>query len=506
MSMNLIFLVSLVLGLPAVAFLGSGLFGKIKPIIVARFATSCIGFGVVAAVASLFYMGFSGNSISYLMMRFSPLSLLLSVLILFVSFVVHRFSLRYLDGDRLYSRYFLNLSAITLSAVIMVLADNLFIFWGAWSLSNLFLILLMVHKSEWSAAKNAGWLACKTLLPGCVSLLIAFLLMSFHSHTFSIEALIQDSSSMSTIILWMTMGLVCITALIQSANWPFHRWLLSSLNSPTPVSALMHAGLVNGGGILIVKFAPLFSMHESLLTILFIFGAISALLGTFCKLIQNDIKRMLASSTLAQMGFMMMQCGLGLFAAAIAHLCWHGLFKAYLFLSSGGAVAQNSHQNRNPSYGVLSLVVASAGGALGMLSFAYMTSKPIFSLQATTFLLVFAFVAGTQLMLALIGNPLQIKKIAFGLIFACLGGLMYGGSIHLIELFIPHMTTYYLPSLSLIHGVALVLFLAPWVAFNFGLSKKIAQSKWWSWLYMSVMNLSQPASKTVTTLRTHYHC
>lgn len=499
------FLFIALLACPFLALLVGCIVSGQKAVFGAHVATCFIGFGFVIGLTLWGLLPFYETPTTYLLISFNPLGVLLSTLILFVSFIVHRFSIRYMDGDKLYSRYFVTLTALTLTAMGMVLADNLFLFWFFWSLSNLLLILLMVHKKEWLAAKNSGWLAFNTLLPGSLSLLIAVILMSTSNHTESIQALTDHPNPMSSPILVAAMGLITMAALIQSANWPFHRWLLSSLNSPTPVSALMHAGLVNGGGILIVKFAPLFAMHAGLLTVLFTFGAISAFLGTFWKLIQSDIKRMLACSTMAQMGFMMMQCGLGLFAAAIAHLCWHGLFKAYLFLSTGSAVAQKRYKHEIQTGKMIPLLVSGIGGLLGMLAFAYMTNKPIFSLQASTFLLVFAFIAATQLMLTLIHNNLSIKRILAGLLVAGLAGLLYGGSIHLIELLIPHLTQFYLPKLSLFHGLALVLFSITWVLFNLGVLQKLNHSKLWLWLYMHLMNASQPAAKTITKLRSDYH-
>lgn len=493
------------LAFPALAVLVNCIAGRKTPTLGAGLASSFIGFGFMIGLVLLSCLSFSTTPDTYLLIGFNTLGLLLCTLILFVSFVVHRFSIRYMDGDRLYSRYFLTLAAITLSAVLMVLADNLFLFWFSWSLSNLFLIMLMVHKSQWSAAKNSGWLTLNTLVPGSLSLLIAFILIGLSTDSVSIQVLTQHPSLTFKPVLSLAMGLIILTALTQSALWPFHRWLLSSLNSPTPVSALMHAGLVNGGGILIVKFAPLFAIQKGLLTVLFIFGAISALLGTIWKLMQSDIKRMLACSTMAQMGFMMMQCGLGLFAAAIAHLCWHGLFKANLFLSSGSAVAQKRYENTRQSARLIPFAVSCIGGALAMFTFAYSTGKPVLSLQVTSFLLVFAFIAGTQLMLTFINNQWHIKRVITGLVMASLSGFLYGGSIHLIESLIPNLTLYYTHQLTMVHGLTLVVFLVLWALFNLGLLKKINQSTLWCWLYMTLMNASQPHPKTITTSRSSYH-
>ena len=503
MQTHFMYLLITLLACPYLALIVNSLFSYKHPIIAARLASTFIGLGFITSLASLCTLYAHHLTVNYQYLSFNTLNVLLCTLIFFVSFVVHRFSIRYMDGDRLYARYFITLSCLTITASLMVLADQLYIFWICWTLSNLFLILLMIHKRAWSAANQAGWLALLTLLPGSVALFVALMILGLNDQASSIQILIQDKDiSLSSSL---ALGLIALTALIQSANWPFHRWLISSLNSPTPISAFMHAGLVNGGGILVVKFGPLFAIQPYLLGLLFVTGAISALLGTFYKLIQSDIKRMLACSTMAQMGFMMMQCGLGLFSAAIAHLCWHGLFKAYLFLSSGSAIAQKRDTSKKPYASPLSFLIACIGGFLGMLGFAYMTHKPLLSMQATTFLLVFAFIAGTQLMLTIMHKTIDIKKVLGGLLLATFGGLMYGASIHLIELLIPQLTPYYLPQLNAIHLIMLILFITPWALFNIGFFTTFKESKLWCLIYMKLLNASQPAPQTITSLRTHYH-
>lgn len=149
-------------------------------------------------------------------------------------------------GDRFYRRYFIILSAMTLSAITWVLADNIFVFWMGWTLSNVFLVLLMIHKSEWEAAKNSGWLALKILMSGSFFLFIAIMLLYLENNTASLEFLMHSNHGVSRLSK-LSLSLILLAALSQSALWPFHRWLISSLNSPTPVSALMHGGLVNGG-------------------------------------------------------------------------------------------------------------------------------------------------------------------------------------------------------------------------------------------------------------------
>ncbi|MFM8758257.1 MAG: proton-conducting transporter membrane subunit, partial [Methylophilaceae bacterium] len=138
----------------------------------------------------------------------------------------------------------------------------------AWWVSNLLLCRIMLHKSEWSAAKASAHLALKNFTLGAIALASAVAILGWSSGTWQISAL--KFSSIPTMAMAFSGVLILIAALSQSAIWPFHRWLLSSLNSPTPVSALMHAGLVNGGGFLIARFAFVFLEQAWLMQWVFI--------------------------------------------------------------------------------------------------------------------------------------------------------------------------------------------------------------------------------------------
>ncbi|HAT1923017.1 TPA: oxidoreductase [Legionella pneumophila] len=490
---------------PLIAMLFYILLGKTRNIQATYYGTTVIGFGFGLSLLALIVSANTVNQNSYFLFHASTLSLLLTTLILFISFIIHRFSLRYMHGDKCYRRYFFKLSAITLTTVVMALADNLLLFWLAWSASNLLLINLMIHKSQWKAAYNSGILTLKTLLPGSLLLITAFWILFTLNNTLSIETITSAVSNKSSPAIAVALGFIILTAMTQSAIWPFHRWLMSSLNSPTPVSALMHAGLVNGGGFLIVKFAPLFVTQANLLTILFIFGALTALLGTLWKLLQWNIKSMLASSTMAQMGFMMMQCGLGLFPAAIAHLCWHGLFKSYLFLNSGSALQQKKYQNKSHPEKLTTLLISFVGGLAGMYGFAFITGKPILSLQASTFLLSFAFITGTQLTLGLIAGEKRFKKVMLTLALVFSIGIFYGGSIHLIESLLPNLTGLPQYQLTSLQGLTLIVFFFLWIVFSLGLFKKIRETRLWDWFYMYMFNASTPHPKTITANRHTYY-
>ncbi|MGT2378201.1 NADH dehydrogenase subunit 5 [Staphylococcus aureus] len=126
-----------------------------------------------------------------------------------------------------------------------------------------------------------------------------------------------------------------LAVMIPVAQFPFHRWLIESVTAPTPVSAIMHAGIVNAGGVILTRFAPIFDNGILRYHYYLSFSSISVLLGSGISLVQVDYKRQLVGSTMSQMGFMLVQCALGVYSAAIIHLILHGIFKATLFLQSG---------------------------------------------------------------------------------------------------------------------------------------------------------------------------
>jgi NAD(P)H-quinone oxidoreductase subunit 5 len=470
----------------------------------ARLSSFTIGIGLICSLVGLSFISTDVKELKFLGFKVDGLSLLMSTLILFVSFIVHQFSRRYMAGDRRYRPFFLKLAALTSSVIAMVFADNLVLFWMAWSCSNLLLVSLMIHKSEWIAAKQSGTLALKTLCPGSLALLFSFFLMYQATGSVSITDINAQATQIPLFILTGLLAFLVLGALIQSAQWPCHRWLISSLNSPTPVSALMHAGLVNGGGFILVRFAPLLLTEGHLLLAVFLIGALTAILGTLWKLLQSDMKRMLANSTMAQMGFMMMQCGLGLFPAAVAHLCWHGLFKAYLFLNAGSALKAKKEKMASPKRSLLVFVLACLVGLAGALSFALISEKSLMILQPTTFLVGFAFISGTQLTYSLFARRPVYKRILPVFILVSLMGVFYGESIHLIESYFPTYSAKALPNLNVIHILVFALFFILWLGMNLKKSLGLERTKVWARLYVSALNGSQPDPKTITASRNSY--
>lgn len=498
---NLMYLTLLLTSIPILGFLANKMLHR-HPKTGAHCATISMGLGLILSLTLLVNSYPHHLPVSFFGLQAEGLGFLMTSLIFFVSTVVHQFSIRYMAGDRTYASYFYQLSLITGSAVIMALADHVLVFFTAWCVSNALLISLMIHKKAWNAASYSGKLAFKTLFGGAVLFLIAVILMYIETGKLSISSITQQG--IHSPLMLIALIFCVIAAMTQSALWPFHRWLTSSLNSPTPISALMHAGLVNGGGFLLVRFAPLLIQKPWLLDLIFVVGVVAAMLGTLWKLVQSDVKRMLACSTMGQMGFMMIQCGLGLFPAAIAHLIFHGLFKAFLFLSAGSAVQnkKTDHHRRTSSLNIWML--SSVYGLLGAYGFAWFSDKAFFSMNTTSFLIGFAWIAATQVAHAMLQNQLTVLRNLLAMSAAAFSGTLYGCSIHLIEAAMPSTPSMH-HTLHALHLTAFLGFTIIWLVLNLDCLRLIQRSAFWKRRYMALLNGSQPHPQTITAIRQTYH-
>lgn len=420
-------------------------------------------------------------------------------LVLFIGFSIFSFSSRYMRGDSRYKLFFVQLSLLILCTLLIVTADHLLVFFIGWCGANFLLTCLMRHKAAWKAAKSSALLALKNYAISSACLGVGFLLFYWAKGESSIQEIARSGVNSSGMLLGLL--LLLVAAMAQSALWPFHRWLISSLNSPTPVSALMHAGLVNGGGFLLIRFSPLLLENGYLLNAIFLVGICSALLGTLWKLMQSDVKRMLACSTMGQMGFMLAQCGLGLFAAAVTHIVMHGLFKAYLFLASG-SVAQ---EKRHPSTLMRrsDLFYALFCGLLGALSFAFSSHKLQFSADSSWVLLLVIFITATQSAISILSMPVSFR-LTLALAGTVILSVFYGMILRLISyaFHLEGMTTA-IP-LNGLHYLAMGVLLLSWILFNL-LHKQIGfVNHWMKKGYVEALNASQPHPETVTSHRNEY--
>ncbi|MBX9742839.1 MAG: hypothetical protein K2W99_04820 [Chthoniobacterales bacterium] len=420
-------------------------------------------------------------------------------LVAFIGILILIFARRYMDGDAKHGSFTLKLLSLVCVLAMLVSANHLLVFFVAWGVSNFLLVKLMIHKSHWKQAYRSGSMAGRNFFLGLIFLGCAFFCLYQVSGETSIQSILKISSS--DLRIYFSAMFLIAAAMTQSAIWPFHRWLLSSLNSPTPVSALMHAGLVNGGGFLLARFAPLFLERPSLLNLVFTLGILTAFLGTLWKLMQPDVKKMLACSTMGQMGFMMAQCGLGLFAAAITHLCWHGLFKAYLFLSSPSA-AQEKKYPFPVSKTWTGFLFSLFGGAAGAASFVFASHTP-FSFDSTLILVCVAFIAGTQLSMVLLQNCL--KNFPKAIAVSTLLGGCYGLNILVAEKFLAPLSLFQPQPMNPFYLVGLFVLIVSWLWI---LRKSATQheepSTFWLRSYVANINASQPAAETITNFRNDY--
>ena len=271
------------------------------------------------------------------------LSATMFCLVAFVGLVVVAYSRNYLHGDPGQVR-FTRYLCLTLAAVLLVaVTGNVLAFALSWIATSMGLHALLLFYRERPApivAARKKFLVSRLgeacLLAAAVLLYRAFGTLDYAALFARVEAL-RVSGTVTATIQAVAILLVC-TALLKSAQFPLHGWLLEVMETPTPVSALLHAGIINAGGFLVLRFAEIIGLSLPSLNLLAVIGGFTALFGSVVMLTQTSIKVMLAYSTIAQMGFMMLECGLGAFPAALLHIVAHSLYKAHAFLSSGSVI------------------------------------------------------------------------------------------------------------------------------------------------------------------------
>ena len=298
----------------------------------------------------------------------SAVLLLLSASLLWA---VTRYSRRYLEGDPGHARFTVWLCITGTCVFTLVLAQNLIVFAAAWSATSLSLHRLLQFYRDRPAAVLAARKKFLISRLGDVCLISATGLAWFVFGTWDFASLFRAANVMdvatagytATPASWMAV-LLAFAALLKSAQFPFHSWLPDTMETPTPVSALMHAGIINAGGILVIRLSPLISLSSAAMTMLTVVGAFTALFAGVVMLTQASIKRALTFSTVAQMGFMMFECGLGAFHLALIHIVAHSVFKAYAFLSSGSAVHGKVRQAKRAAPPAAVLTGLGAAGAI----------------------------------------------------------------------------------------------------------------------------------------------
>jgi NADH-quinone oxidoreductase subunit L len=277
------------------------------------------------------------------------LSAVMMVLISAIGTIIYAYSLDYMYQEPYERRYLAMIGVAIFVLLCMVSSGNLMMLFILWQILS-YLLYVLIHNHAHAETLEGAFRTFSILRIGDVAFLGGIALAHSLYGTLEFPDLF-DAAARSTATVSPLPGiefdgatavslLLLIGGMSKSAQFPLHIWLPRYLYAPTPVTALLHAGIINAGGFLINRLAPLFGMSPTTLHAAFFIGTLTAILGATMMLAQNDIKNMLGFSTIGQMGYMIMECGLGAFSLAVFHLIAHGLFKATVFLNSGNVIGR----------------------------------------------------------------------------------------------------------------------------------------------------------------------
>jgi NADH-quinone oxidoreductase subunit L len=353
---------------------------------------------------------------------YNELSAILVPYVAILGLVIRKFATKYMWDEPEYKRFFILLNFIFSAIYLLVMSNNLIILTIAWQLMSISLYLLITFNVESkSAIKNGGWTMLIHKLADLL-FIIAVILTYKVFGSFDLEELRQiwiemSSTTINNPTIYIIGFLFLFAAMMKSAIIPFHLWLPYTSEAPTPVSALMHAGVVNVGGILLNKIAFLLLLTPAVLNVAFVMGLITAIGASLLMLAVSDIKRSLGYSTVGQMGYMIMEVGLGAFSLAIYHLMVHGIFKASLFLESGSLIniarkAPNIAKRlsyelfweENPQYNSKNMfrliAIFTVLPVIIFVGVKFVLTDELIHFNASIIILAFAWLTGTQLFLS----------------------------------------------------------------------------------------------------------
>ncbi len=331
-----------------------------------------------------------GNTQLYAGILLNNLSVLMLLLVSVIALPVHIYSTAYMKDDEHYTRYFAFLSFFCFSMLALVVVDNLFLFYISWELVGFSSYLLIGFWFKRHKAIMANKKAFIMNRIGDMGLLIAIMVLFTQYHTFDITQIFADNGLISRSVmkngLWVSptghlpaiwqyiaCGGVFLAVAAKSAQFPLHTWLPDAMEGPTSVSALIHAAtMVAAGVFLLGRVYPMFNGTE--LTILAIIGCFTAFMAATIALTQNDLKRILAYSTISQLGYMVMAMGIGAYASSLFHLVTHSFFKALLFLVAGIVIHQMRHINDDNGLGIDPQDIQHMGGLRKKLPFTFIAA------------------------------------------------------------------------------------------------------------------------------------
>lgn len=366
MSQNL-YLIPLI---PFIGFLINGLFGKRTSHSAGIIASSAVGLSfVLSIIAFMELLGVPPESRSFnpeyytwvaagdlvvkVGMLLDPLSGIMILVVTGVSFLIHIYSIGYMHGDPGYSRYFAYLNLFVFFMLVLVLGDSyplMFIGWEGVGLCSYLLIgFWFTDKSKADAGKKAfivNRIGDFGFLIGVFLIFTTFGTLSFSG----VASAVTTTTVSSAVFFWITLSLF-LGATGKSAQIPLYVWLPDAMAGPTPVSALIHAAtMVTAGVYMVARNSFLYVMAPEVLSIVAWVGVLTAFFAATIALVQNDIKKVLAYSTVSQLGYMFVGCGVGAFAGGVSHLMTHAFFKALLFLGSGSVIHAIHHAHSHAGF------------------------------------------------------------------------------------------------------------------------------------------------------------
>jgi len=300
-------------------------------------------FGILVFKFGLFESPFIGFKAVGFSLRFDALSILMFSMIAVIGFIVVRYSHNYLDGDARQSAFIGRLSATIASVQLLVLSGNLGLLFISWVLTSLSLHRLLIFYKERPGAIIASRKKFIVARLANISLLIGSIFLYVQFGTGNLNVIFETinnnlSSGIPNNGIETAAVFIALAALFKSAQFPTHGWLIEVMETPTPVSALLHAGLLNAGPFLIVRMAYIMEASTTAPIILIIVGGFTALFASVVAMTQTSIKTTLGYSSIGHMGFSLLICGFGVYPAAMLHIVAHSFYKAHAFLSSGSTI------------------------------------------------------------------------------------------------------------------------------------------------------------------------
>lgn len=337
----------------------------------------------------------------------------LALLVQFLGTVIGVFSARYLQGEEGQARYIAAFSGVLAAVHMLLLADHWLVLIAAWALIGMLLQHLLCFYEERPFAILAAHKKCFADRVADGLLIAAAALAWTEVGSGSLSELSRHLEH-TEISLLLQLSAVCLVlaVIVRTALFPMHGWLIQVMEAPTPVSALLHAGVVNLAGFVLIRFSALLDVATAARWLLVIFGLGTAILAGFVMLTRISIKVRLAWSTVAQMGFMVLECGLGLYTLAFMHLLGHSLYKAHAFLSASGVVQQSKLQQLqgNRPVSAVSMVLA----PVAVISLMLLVNKFVLSAGWPWWWSAILAFAWSPLMWSASGVNQQIRHLLFG--------------------------------------------------------------------------------------------